>query len=389
MQLKFLHLQAILVNIFITDNIYYLPTIIFTVSNDLSYDQRMQRICRSLSNNGYSVILVGRKRRTSINLTKEVYTQKRVNCFFEKGILFYLVLNVRLTILLLKHPFDAVCAIDIDTILPCLITSIIKKKKRIYDAHEFFSQQKEIVTRPIVYKIWKLIEQFSIPKFKYGYTVNDFIKTEFKNIHKVNYAVIRNLPEKTILATEDKKLDTFIIYQGAVNEGRCFETLIPAMLQVNHPLYIVGEGNYYYQLKSLINQYNLTNKIFLQGYLQPDKLQKFTPTATIGLTLFEHKGLNQIYSLSNKFFDYIMAGIPQICVNYPEYHKINGMYHVALLIEDTSANTIASAINKLLNDDVIYNELRKNCFLARNILCWQNEEIKLLSFYDKLFKPNV
>jgi hypothetical protein len=34
--------------------------IIFTVTNDLNFDQRMQRICSTLSNAGYEVELVGR-----------------------------------------------------------------------------------------------------------------------------------------------------------------------------------------------------------------------------------------------------------------------------------------------------------------------------------------
>jgi hypothetical protein len=53
--------------------------IIFTVTNDLNYDQRMQRICGTLAGAGYDVLLVGRKLKTSLPLAKKNYRQQRLN----------------------------------------------------------------------------------------------------------------------------------------------------------------------------------------------------------------------------------------------------------------------------------------------------------------------
>ena len=75
---------------------------------------------------------------------------------------------------------DCICAIDLDTILPCLFISRIKNSKRVYDAHELFCEMKEIVSRPGIYKIWKKIEQYAVPGFKNGYTVNHVIAGELK-----------------------------------------------------------------------------------------------------------------------------------------------------------------------------------------------------------------
>ncbi len=36
--------------------------IVFTVTNDLTYDQRMHRICSSLARAGYTVQLIGREK---------------------------------------------------------------------------------------------------------------------------------------------------------------------------------------------------------------------------------------------------------------------------------------------------------------------------------------
>jgi hypothetical protein len=156
--------------------------IYFTVTNDLSYDQRMIRICTSLAADGHKVILVGRKRKKSIDLQLQTFTQKRIYCFFDKGKLFYAEYNVKLFFYLLFSSMNCICAIDLDTILPCYFVSRIKNVHRVYDAHELFCEMKEIVTRPFIYKSWKKIEQFCVPRFKYGYTVNKPIADEFNKI---------------------------------------------------------------------------------------------------------------------------------------------------------------------------------------------------------------
>src|ERR1700754_2716064 len=111
----------------------------------------MIRICSSLTKAGYEVLLTGRKLKSSIALARQPFKQKRINCLFENGKLFYAEYNIRLLFYLLFKKMDCICAIDLDTILPCYFISKIKNKKRIYDAHELFCEMKEIVTRPGIY----------------------------------------------------------------------------------------------------------------------------------------------------------------------------------------------------------------------------------------------
>jgi glycosyltransferase involved in cell wall biosynthesis len=353
----------------------------------------MQRICTSLANAGYDVLLIGRKKSKSIPLVQMPFRQKRLNSLFQKGPGLYIEYNFRLFFYLLFCKLDIICAIDLDTILPCYFISIFRKKKRVYDAHELFTEMKEIVSRPLIRKLWLAVERFAVPKFKSGYTVNDSLVDEFRRRYNLNYKVVRNLPVLEIAqqgtrnnecGTANNVHHSTIIYQGAVNEGRSFETIIPAMQQVKEKLIICGEGNFFEQTKELIRQYKVEDKVELKGYVPPAELKKITPTARVALMIFESTGMNQFNSLSNRFFDYIMAGVPQICVNYPEYKAINDQYGIALMIDDTKAETIASALNRLLTDDELHQQLNRNCLSARQELNWSAEEKKLLAFYDKL-----
>ncbi len=358
--------------------------IFFTVTTDLTYDQRMIRICTSLANAGYAVTLVGRKMKASLPLTQQPFQQKRLSCFFEKGKLFYAEYNIRLFFYLLFKKMDCICAIDLDTILPCYFISKLKKIKRVYDAHELFCEMKEIATRPGIYTIWKKIERYTVPKFIKGYTVNQPIADEFKKMYGVTYEVIRNIALLRNISVPEKK-EKFILYQGAVNEGRSFETLIPAMQFVNSKLIICGDGNFMQQTQQLVKEYHLEEKVIFKGKVAPDELRAITQQAYIGLTLFENKGLSNYFSLGNRFFDYLHAGIPQVCVNYPVYKEINDRYHIGVLTDDISEKNLAVLLNNLLANEVEYKLLQQNCLKARLELNWQEEEKKLLHFYKKLF----
>ena len=357
--------------------------IVFTVTNDLNYDQRMIRICESLSHAGFDIKIIGVLRKDSNTVLTKGYEQKRIPVFYNKGIGFYLEYNIRLFFYLLFQKFDVICCIDLDTMLPVYFNSLIRGKTRVYDAHEYFSQQKEIVSRPKVYKVWHFIERHFLPSFQNGYAVSDSIATEFSNLYGVDYAVIRNVPVLQSLHEIQKK-EKFILYQGSVNEARCFELLIPAMKQVNAILLIYGDGNFLEETQKLIEENNLQQKVFLKGKITPDELQKVTQQAYIGINLVEPFGLNQLYSLANKFFDYMHHAIPQVTMNFPEYKKINDEYEIALLINELTIKNIANTINKLLNNEIEYQKLKQNCMSAREHFTWQKEEQKLIAFYKKI-----
>jgi glycosyltransferase involved in cell wall biosynthesis len=357
--------------------------IVFTVTNDLTYDQRMQKICRSLDNNGYEVQLIGRIRKVSVALTNEPFKQTRLHCFFTKGKLFYVEYNLRLFLFLLFTHFDGICAIDLDTIVPVYFSGKLKRAKLFYDAHEYFTEVPEVIGRPVVKKIWEQVEKIFLPRFDKVYTVSVSLAQLFEKKYNKNVEVICNAPlfqQPSKKNTESKTL----LYQGALNEGRGLESLIEAMKNIDATLLLAGEGDLSNQLRDLVKQSNLSNKIKFLGFVKPEELKTITANATIGINLLENKGLSYYYSLSNKFFDYIHAGVPQVCISFPEYQNINRKYQVAILVEDCAPEKITTAVNQLLTEQNFYLQLQKNCEVCARHLNWQQEEKKLLALYHDL-----
>lgn len=358
--------------------------IILTVTNDLNYDQRMIRICTSLTEAGYDVELVGWLWSTSKPLAVRPFSQKRLAVPVRRGKLLYAVYWTRLFFYLLSKKADALCAIDLDTILPVYFASRIKGVRRVYDAHEIFTELQEVVTRPRMKRIWERIGNFAVPKFPVGYTIGEKYADVFREKYGVHYQVVRNATVLRPVTIPEKK-ERFILYQGAVNIGRCFEYLIPAMKNVDCKLIIVGEGNFYKEAQEIALQHNLQHKVIFEGYKTPEQLREYTLKAWIGITLFEVKGTSNLFSMANRFFDYMHNGVPQLCNAYPEYEEVNRQFEIATLIGNTDPDTISSALNRMLTDDVYHEMMTRNTLLARERYCWQEEEKTLLSVYRQLF----
>src|SRR5438105_4629849 len=107
--------------------------IILSVTNDLTSEQRVHKVCLTLQRLGFKPILVGRFRRKSLPLGDRPYGTKRMFLFFETGPLFYAEYNLRLFFYLLFHKADVLVANDLDTLLANYLVSKLKRAALVHD----------------------------------------------------------------------------------------------------------------------------------------------------------------------------------------------------------------------------------------------------------------
>lgn len=359
--------------------------LVFTVTNDLCYDQRMQRICSTLCTEGHEVTLVGRFRKTSPLLLAATYRQVRLLCWFEKGKLFYLEYNFRLFWwLLLRKSFDVYTGIDLDTIMPCLGAARLKGKKCYYDAHEYFSEVPEVVGRPLTKFIWEVVAQICIPRVNQAYTVGPALAQIFQKRYGIPFQVVRNMPFQNSSPPQllNSSTSPIILYQGVLNAGRGLETAIAAMQKIEGAvLWLAGEGDLSQELRQLAKDLQVESKVRFLGYLNPVELRSVTQQASIGLNLLENRGLSYFYSLANKAFDYLQAGVPSIQMNFPEYLALQEEHRVFYLINRLEVEVLVQAIEHLLGDNELYLALQENCKIAAKEWCWEQEKEKLIAIY--------
>jgi glycosyltransferase involved in cell wall biosynthesis len=360
--------------------------ILIAANSDLGFDQRLLRISRSLHRAGYQPELLGRLFLKSDELSKEAFPQSRISLRFQKGKLGYLELNFRLFSRLLSIPCDAICSVDLDTLPACWLAAKWKKVKLIHDAHEYMEEVPEVYNRPFTKKIWHWIARLFLPGVDLAYTVSKSLVEEFKKVYHKDFHLVRNIPEyhPPVKSKPDAPIDSgYWVFLGAVNRGRGLEEFIPHLNRTGRKLVILGDGDKMKDVKRLVKRLGLKEKVEFKGKLPAGEAAAILRNAWAGINLLTDEGLSYRYSLANKFFDYVHAGIPQICIRYPEYKKLMAQFEVGILSNMEPAEIIESM--ELISTEKNQRKFREEAINARRIWNWQSEEKKLIGLYDDLF----
>jgi glycosyltransferase involved in cell wall biosynthesis len=358
--------------------------IVCTVTNDLSQDQRMHRICATLQAAGYRVTLVGRQRPGSLPLADRAFAQVRLPCRFERGKLFYLEFQLRLAIFLLRTPFDIVNSVDLDTLLPGWFVARLRGKRLVFDAHEYFQETPEVVRRPGIKWTWSRLAAFLIPRVDRAYTVGPALAQLFATQYGIPFGIVRNFPYRQAHSAQAALPPPTLLYQGMLNEGRGLEIAIKALHHLpEYTLWLVGSGDREIALHQLVREEGLGNQVRFFGFVPPDQLPELTRQARFGLNLLENRGLSYYYSLANKAFDYVQSGLPSVQMDFPEYRALQAEYPAFLLLDELAPEHLAAAIRSAEDADT-YSALQSNCRRAAEDWCWEREVSALLEQYEHL-----
>jgi len=371
------------------------PRVVFSVINSICYDQRVLKIAETVSNLGCDITIIGRITSNCCESEEIPFRNVRFRMFFKRSFLFYASFNIRLFFYLLFHRFDILVSNDLDTLLPNFLVSKLKHIKLVYDSHEYFTGVPEIKNRPFVRWAWTVIEKKIFPRLKHAITVSESIASLYEELYGLRPHIIRNLGKKsdhiTPLTREELGIapnDLIAIIQGnGINIDKGAEELIDAVgLITGIVLLVVGSGDVVPNLKLRVNELNIGQKVIFIPSVPWEILISYTKSADVGMCLEKDTNLNYRFSLPNKLFDYISAGIPVIASNLPETSKILGEYNCGLLIHDVTPKEIFDALSLLKMDRSRLLKLKNNAIVASEKLNWEIESKRVVEFYKKVLK---
>jgi len=341
-----------------------LQRIIISVTNDIITDQRVKKVCDTLQEFDFKIVLIGRELSNSFPVSRN-YKTIRMRLLFKKGFFFYAEYNLRLFFRLFFLKKHILLANDLDTLLPNFIISKLFSKKLVYDSHELFTEVPELISRPKTRNVWLQIEKFIFPNLKNVYTVNDKIAEIYSKKYQIPVKVIKNVPykirgiEKFELPfnTDNKKI---ILYQGSINTGRGLELMIDTMPLLKNCLFvIIGDGDVLYLLKKQVNNLNLNDKVIFLGKILPENLP----------------------NLPNKIFDYIQSKIPVLASDLPVIKSLFDEFKVGEILVNRDPRNLAQIIEKMILEKDSYQE---QLIKAADIYIWENESEKLKEIFKNL-----
>ncbi len=336
------------------------------------------------------------------------YQTSRINTWLGSSALFYAEFNIRLFFRLLGEKSDILLGNDLDVMPSTMLASRLKKKPLVYDSHEYFLGMAGMDRKPLRRSIWKFIEIQVFSRLKYIYTVSDSIRNQYRKHYLKRLFVVRNLPlknphfpkltqdEQLWIASIDRRIPqnkNLLIFQGAgINESRGAEELVYSMLFLDASdfhLLIIGGGDVFGKIEKMVDQNQLNDKITLIQKVPFAVLDHFTRKAKLGFSIDKPTVLNHKYSLPNKLFEYLHAGVPVLASRLIEQERIINQYEVGGFIEDHQPEHIARKIKEIFDDPELLNRWKHNTCRVREELNWENESKIILDIFKQVEKDSV
>lgn len=357
--------------------------VIVSVFSNLYTDQRVEKVCQSLLENNFEIILIGNDWGGAEPMSRP-YDFYRIPLKSKTLKTAYPEFMLKLYSELKKRADknSVLLSNDLETIIPNYKISKTLDIPLIFDSHEMFSEMPAVQGK-LSQKVWRWIERTYFPKLSNMMTASDSYADWFVKEYQINRpVVVRNLPKRQNLKQIDSQEQKIILYQGWLNYSRGIDKAIMAMQYIdNAVLKIAGGGPMEHEFRAIAEQYEVLDKVQFLGKLHPKELRAITPTADVGLSIEENKGLSYYYSLPNKISDYVQAKVPVVVSNFPELSKIAKGYHVGETIDNHDPKHLAEKINSVLNNGKSY--YNDNLNKAAEELCWENEEQRILAVFKK------
>ena len=176
------------------------------------------------------------------------------------------------------------------------------------------------------------------------------------------------------------------LYRGFLLKERGLDILIQAAAYLDPATVIVltAAGEQHAELEAQIAREGLAGRIRFIPLVPYEELQEWTASADLGLSIFRPDSVSVETQLSNKVFEYIMAGVPVLTSPLPAVVELLAAYNVGRVVEAEPV-TIGHAITAMLDDVEGLRRMHDNALAAaQHELCWEIEQQRLVALYAEL-----
>ena len=290
---------------------------------------------------------------------------------------------VRMTRAARQRQYDIMHANDLNTLPQAILAK--RQAKVVYDSHEVQTD------RTGYGKGQGILERILLRFVDRTMVENDTRADYHQQLYGSRPTVLHNYPfyQETIPAARSlhtelglDHAEPILLYQGGIQEGRGLERLIEAMPSVtNGTLLFVGDGKIKTHLQRLAAESSARERIYFIDKVPLNQLPSYTAAATIGFQVLQNVCFNHYSASSNKLFEYMAALVPVVAADLPEIRRVVETEQVGLIVDVESPESIAQAVNRLIADDLLRNQMKSRAKEARRRYNWDEEKQHLLAVY--------
>jgi glycosyltransferase involved in cell wall biosynthesis len=272
-----------------------------------------------------------------------------------------------------------------------------KGKKVIFDSFEdhptLFFEKKSLpyFLRYIISKIYSVFEFYYCKKFDglilcYHWTQERLNKACKNNQLVFNFPILK----EEIIKGKDF-ISTDICYAGLFSRMWYIENILTALIQIDGVQFNLAGNPADEPYLSALKSNTGWGKVNYLGQIEHrDVNEKVYSKSGIAMALLDYIPLckGNVGNLSNnKFFEYMMAGLPVICTDFILWKEIIEKNECGICVNPRNIDEIVNAIKFLINNPDIAQQMGENgkeaIFREYN---WETQSQKLLLVYEKLVK---
>ena len=370
-------------------------SVIFLRSNPIEPDPRVEKEARSLSKNGFEVIVVGWDREDKFEQYEvkdwaKIYRIK-LHASFGKGLknikhLIKWQISLFMWLTRNRNLFECIHACDFDTIIPALLCKLLYRKKVVYDIFDFYADMLRNVPGYLKRTI-RRIDLFLIGFADALIIADESRKKQIEGSSPKELVVIYNSPSDEFFTPQrpiESTNSLVVAYVGLLQKERGIIEMINVVKKHNNWKLIIGGfgGD-----ESLIVEYSkdIPNVEFI-GRVPYERTLEVYGTSDVLFATYDPKIPNHRFSSANKLFEAMMLGKPIIVAKYTGMDLLVQKYDLGFVVNYGDEHELENTLSILENWDT--KKRLEFALHARDVynkfFSWKIMESKLLKLYSKL-----
>ncbi len=372
------------------------------VRNAYTHDTRVEKEARTLTDAGFEVTVVAdaafglperetRDGSTVIRMPRTAAAIPGIRFFLHEWRLARRLTELRPTYL---HAHDS------NALLAVAVAAGRLRVPFVLDAHELWLGRPPR-DRPAPYRFafrawYTVLERLLVPRAAAVVTVSPPIARHLERRYRLpTVELVPNYPDigRPVERREIRGLvpgiphsAPIVLHLGAYLPDRGLEQLVEALVTVHEAhLVVLGAGSRASGLVELAARLGIGDRVHLVPPVPSDEVVDYTASATIGVAPIVPTTLNNAYSLPNKLFQYMAAGLPVLASALPQLTEIVEGSDAGVTVDTRDVPALAAALRSLLGDRDRLGEMGRNARRAvEERYSWERSATTLRSVYQRL-----
>jgi glycosyltransferase involved in cell wall biosynthesis len=380
------------------------PHVAMLVRNPFTHDTRVEKEAATLVDAGYRVTVVAdaapglphREDRNGVAVRRVARGRRRV-----PGLSF-LSHELRLIGVLQRLRADVLHAHDSNALIPVAVAAA-RKKPYVYDAHDLWLHRPRRMRSRLYHaaqNAWfGLVERILVPRAAAVLTVSPPIAEHLRRVYRLRSVdLVPNYPALEPSDSAARELRSLpgmesvpatvpiVLYVGGLMAGRGIEGLVDAMAAVpTAHLVLLGAGHLAGDLTDRAARRGVSDRVHVLGPVPSDDVVAYAASADVGVSPIVPSCLNYRYSLPNKLFQYMAAGVPVVASDFPQVREVVLAASAGQVVDTERPEEMAGAIRAALADPAGSREMgRRGRAAVLDRLNWSTSAATLLEVYRRI-----